>query len=176
MCCSSSSNSSMLVLLLPVCEWTQLNQDYGLSAHTYITNCVGTLESMCEMTFTLANTPFDANYYPEENTSKLCCPEEHSWYCSLSQSINWCIILGHFNVYYAFNALSQYSVAPRKEYFATAQHIFGYLKKHPTGICKKNKDWSLTCGKWPLTRGKWPLTRVKITTCMCQNNNWQVAK
>ena len=46
------------------------DKEYNLSTHNYITTCVGTLESMCETTmFTLANTPFDSKYYPEEDTT-----------------------------------------------------------------------------------------------------------
>ena len=82
--------------------WTQT---YRLSDTTYVNNCVTTLESMCKHTFIPANTPFDSNYYPEEDTTELCCPEEQSQYLSILGSVNWCITLGRYDVYFAFNAL-----------------------------------------------------------------------
>ena len=108
---------------------TNWDQDYDLSVHTCIKNCVGMLELMCEITFTPVNIPFYTNYCLEENTSKLYCPEEHYCYRWLIGIINWCINLRCFDIYYLFNTLFLYSVAPRKAYFAAAQNIFGYLKK-----------------------------------------------
>lgn len=84
----------------------------------------------CETKLKPDNTPFDNNYYTEEDISPLYCPEDHFRYHYIIGNINWRLFLGCFNVHYAFNSLSQYSLPPRKEHLPSAQKHFGYLSKH----------------------------------------------
>ena len=93
--------------------WKEHNVTYGLSAHTYIKNCVTNLERMCNTTFKPVSVPFHPDYHAELDTSDLCSPSDMSRYPSLLGSANWMITLGRFDINYAVNTLAQYCVAPR---------------------------------------------------------------
>ena len=110
------------------------NVSFGLSAHTYIKNCVENLERMCNTTFKQANIPMNPLYHPETDTTRLCSPSEHSKFRSLIGSANWMITLGRFDINYAVNTLAQYCVSPRVGHLEELQRIFGYLKLHPRGM------------------------------------------
>ena len=79
---------------LATSSWKQHNVTYSLCAHTYITNCVSNLESMCNTIFKPASVPFDPNYHAELDTADLCSPSDVSRYRPLLGSANWMITLG----------------------------------------------------------------------------------
>ena len=114
--------------------WKEHNVTYGLSAHTYIKNCVPNLERMCDTTFKPVSVPFHPDYHAELDTTDLCSPPDMTRYRSLLGSANWMITLGRFDINYAVNTLAQYCVAPRLGHLQALQRIFGYLKQHPQGM------------------------------------------
>ena len=56
-------------------------------------------------------------------------PEQISLYQSLLGSANWIITLGRFDMNYAVNTLSRYSMAPREGHFKAMCRVFGYLTR-----------------------------------------------
>ena len=52
---------------------------------------------------------------------------------SLLGSANWIITLGRFDIAYAVNSLSRYSVAPREGHMIALQRVFGYLRQRAKG-------------------------------------------
>jgi len=48
-------------------------------------------------------------------------------------SANWIITLGRFDIAYATNTLSRYSMAPKEGHMAAMHRIFGYLRNKPKG-------------------------------------------
>jgi hypothetical protein len=54
--------------------------------------------------------------------------DEISIYKSLLGSANWIITLGRYDIAYATNTLSRYSMAPRKGHMKAMHRVFGYLR------------------------------------------------
>jgi hypothetical protein len=48
-------------------------------------------------------------------------------YKSLLGSANWIVTLGRFDIAYAVNTLSRYTMAPREGHLYALQRVFGYL-------------------------------------------------
>ena len=71
--------------------------------------------------------------HPELDDSPLINAEEHSKYRSLVGCTNWLVILGRFDIAYAVNALSRFSMAPRQGHLTAMKRIFGYLKRWSKG-------------------------------------------
>ena len=89
---------------------------------------------MCGLTtFKKWSTPFVVDYHAELDESPLLPPEQISLYQSLLGSANWIITLGRFDINYAVNTLSRYSMAPREGHFKAMCRVFGYLKQKPKG-------------------------------------------
>ena len=61
-------------------SWKSKKVSFGLSAHTYIKNCVSNLEQMCNTTFKQANVPMNPLYHLETDTTSLCSPSKRSKY------------------------------------------------------------------------------------------------
>ena len=78
-------------------------------------------------------TPFSDLYHPETDETDLLSPDQISVYKSLLGSANWIITLGRFDIAYATNSLSRYSMAPRKGHMEAMYRIFGYLKEKYKG-------------------------------------------
>lgn len=68
-------------------------------------------------------------YHPEVDNSPLLNAVGHSKFCSLVGCANWLVTLGRFDIAYAVNALSRFSMAPRQGHLQAMIRIFGYLKK-----------------------------------------------
>ncbi len=95
-------------------------------------------------------TPMCESYHPETDTSPLVTSRDASKYRGMVGSCNWLITLGRFDVNYATQALSRFSMAPREGHFRAMQRVMGYLKKFPKGriiIDANLRDWS----KYPMT-------------------------
>ena len=60
-------------------------------------------------------------------------PPDISKYRSLIGSGNWIINLGRFDIAFAINLLSRYSVAPREGHMHALEKVFGYLRSRPKG-------------------------------------------
>ena len=59
--------------------------------------------------------------------------DQSSIYKSLLGSANWIITLGRFDIAYATNTLSRYSMAPRLGHMTTIQIVSGYLRNKYKG-------------------------------------------
>jgi len=89
---------------------------------------------MCEKEqFHKYSTPFEESYHPEEDTSDLCDADNISKYKSLLGSANWVVTLGRFDIAYAVNTLSRYTMAPRAGHFKAMERVFGYLRQSADG-------------------------------------------
>ena len=83
--------------------------------------------------FSKLNTPMDANYHPELDETDLVDAAGITQYKSMLGSLNWVNTLGRFDIAYALNTMSRYTMAPRVGHFKAMKRIFGYLRAHPHG-------------------------------------------
>ena len=114
--------------------WEKEGIDLAFSAETYINNTLPKLAKQCGLTdFRKYSTPFCESYHAELDESPLVPPDRISDYQSLLGSGNWIITLGRFDIYYAINTLSRYSMAPREGHFKAMTRVFGYLRQRPRG-------------------------------------------
>ena len=106
----------------------------AFSAQTYIENCLPKLAKMLDKSaFKKYGTPFSDQYHPELDTSPLCDADHVSKYKSLIGSANWIITLGRFDIAYAVNVLSRFSMAPRTGNLEALERVFGYLSAYSKG-------------------------------------------
>ncbi len=124
--------------------WQQEHAKHALSAQTYIHNVIEKMENLFGHELCLHKTPMDPEYHPELDNSPLVTAGDASKYRGMVGSCNWLITLGCFDVSYATQALSRYSMAPRQGHFQAMQRVLGYLKKFPKGriiIDSQFRDW-----------------------------------
>ena len=115
-------------------EWEKEGISAAFSAETYIINTLPKLAKLCGLeVFKKAAIPFSEDYHPELDESPLIPPEKISIYQSLIGSANWIITLGRFDIAFAINTLSRYSMAPREGHLLALQKVFGYLRVMPKG-------------------------------------------
>jgi len=115
-------------------EWEKEGMNAAFSAETYIYNTLPKLALLCGLQdFKKSNIPFSEDYHPELDESPLVPPEQISLYQSLLGSANWIITLGRFDISYAINTLSRYSMAPREGHMLAMHKVFGYLRILPKG-------------------------------------------
>ena len=115
-------------------EWEKEGISEALSAETYINNALPKLAKICDMeNFKKSTIPFSEDYHPELDDSELLTPEQIPVYQSLIGSANWIITLGRFDIAYAINTLSRYSMAPREGHLNAMKKVFGYLRNLPKG-------------------------------------------
>ena len=105
----------------------------ALSAETYIKNVLEKYEQTFGFALKSFRTPMENTYHSEEDTTDLLDPKQASIYRGLIGSANWVVTLGRFDIAYAVNNLSRYSMSPRQGHFDAAIRIFGYLKAYPKG-------------------------------------------
>ena len=72
-------------------------------------------------------------YHSEIDDSLLLTAEEHSKFRSLVGCATWLVTLGRFDIAYALNYLSRFSMAPRQGHLQAMICLFGYLKKWSKG-------------------------------------------
>ena len=115
-------------------EWNKENISLAFSAETYITNLLPKLAETCGFQqFHKYKIPFSEDYHPELDNSDLLDAKNITLYKSLLGSANWIITLGRFDIAYAVNTLSRYSMAPREGHLKALQKVFGYLRNRPNG-------------------------------------------
>ena len=89
----------------------------SIFAETYIQNALPKLAKSCGLIeLQKFYVPFDPEYHPEMDETDLLPDDEVSIFKSLLGSANWIITLGTYDIAYATNTLSRYSMAPRKEH------------------------------------------------------------
>ena len=109
--------------------WDKEDIHMAFSAQTYIFNNLPKLAKMCGLQdFKLQNTPFSDSYHAEMDETPLVPPSGITLYQALLGSANWIITLGRFDIHYAINTLSRYSMAPREGHMKAMHRVFGYLK------------------------------------------------
>ena len=113
-------------------EWEKEGITECFSAETYIHNALPKLAKSCgHQEFKKSNIPFAVDYHLELDESELLPPEQITIYKSLLGSANWIITLGRFDIAYAVNTLSRYTMAPREGHLEALKKVFGYLRmKH----------------------------------------------
>jgi len=105
----------------------------ALSAETYIKNSIESLERQLDKQFGSSSTPMSEADHPELDDSPLCSPKEATLYRSMVGSANWIVTLGRFDISFALQSLSRFSMAPRIGHLARMKKLFCYLKTRPQG-------------------------------------------
>ena len=113
--------------------WLTENITTTFSAETYIKNSLEKLETMMGKTFALQMTPMAESAHPELDDSPFLDATDHAKFRSLVGCANWLITLGRFDIAYATNSLSRFSMQPRQGHLNAMVRIFGYLKKWKKG-------------------------------------------
>ena len=83
--------------------------------------------------FAEQKTPMSETLHPEIDDSPILNPTRHSQFRSLVGCANWLVTLGRFDVAYAVNTFSRFSMQPREGHFKGMIRLFGYLKKFRKG-------------------------------------------
>ena len=71
--------------------------------------------------------------HPKLDDFPILDPRRHSQFRSLVGCGNWLVTLGRFDIAYAVNIFSRYSIQPRKGHLAGMIRMFGYLQKFSKG-------------------------------------------
>jgi Reverse transcriptase (RNA-dependent DNA polymerase) len=101
----------------------------ALTAQTYILRAVEKYEDVFGgAAFRMYQTPMEEQYHPELDESDFLTAKETSLFRGLIGSANWMITLGRFDIHYAVNTLSRFSMAPRQTHLQAMIRVFGYLK------------------------------------------------
>lgn len=126
------------VITLNPNEWAKAKVETELSAETYIKNIIPKLVKLVRKEEGHTNfkgypTPMSSTYHPQVDQTDLLSKDEISVYRSIIGSLNWAIMLGIFDIYYAMDVLSCYNMKPHKGHMQAAQCILGYLQHHDKG-------------------------------------------
>ena len=78
-------------------------------------------------------TPMAEGSHSELDDSPLLNAIDHSKFRSLVGCANWLVTLGRFDIAYAVNSYSRFSMAPRQGHLDGMIRVFGYLKKWSKG-------------------------------------------
>jgi lipopolysaccharide assembly outer membrane protein LptD (OstA) len=113
--------------------WKEDNVSLGLSARTYVKNTVEQFDATFGIKLRLQKTPMSEHYHPESDETPLLDNRGAAMYRGLIRSANWAVILGRFNIQYATQTMSRFSMAPREGHMDAMKRVFGYLKKFPKG-------------------------------------------
>ncbi len=114
-------------------HWLKLRIKTAFSAQTYIENSIKKLEEIIGKQFPTQNTPMAELAHPELDDSPMLDPTDHAKFRSLVGCANWLVTLGRFDVAYAVNAYSCFSMQPRQGHLQGMIRVFGYLKKFHKG-------------------------------------------
>ena len=68
---------------------------------------------------------------PELNQTPLLQEADHKQYQHIVGVCQWLIGVGQFDICYAVNSLSRFSMTPREGHLKLARELMGYLRKHP---------------------------------------------
>jgi hypothetical protein len=112
---------------------TTWKDDYvslALSACTYMKNLVERFKTVFGTKLHLQKTH---QYYPECNDTPLLDNSGAVIYQGLIGSANWAITLGCFDIQYATQIMSHFSMAPQQGHLDAMKRVFGYLKKFQKG-------------------------------------------
>ena len=91
------------------------------------------LQHMMGKQFPECKTPMAEAAHPELDDSPMLNERDHSKFRSLVGCANWLVTLGRFDIAYATNAYSRFSMAPRQGHLDGMIRVFGYLKKFNKG-------------------------------------------
>ena len=83
--------------------------------------------------FAEQKTPMSETLHPEIDDSPILNPTRHSQFRRLVGCANRLVTLGRFDVAYAVNTFSRFSMQPKEGHFKGMIRLFGYLKKFRKG-------------------------------------------
>jgi hypothetical protein len=113
--------------------WKGENVSTGLSACTYIKNAVKKFELMFSAKLRQQNSPMAETYHPETDNTPLLDAVGVAKFWALVGSANWAVTLGHFDIQYSTQMMSDFNMAPREGHLEAMKRVFRYLKKFPKG-------------------------------------------
>ena len=114
-------------------KWLKEGAKTAFSARTYVEQCMGKLQAMMGKQFAEWKTPMAESTHPELDDSPLLNERDHSKFRSLVGCANWLVTLKRFDIAFAVNAYSRFSMAPRMGHLDGMIRVFGYLKKFNKG-------------------------------------------
>lgn len=114
-------------------NWKRENINLCLSSNTYFRNLIPKFEELYEMTIKRYKTPMPAGYHPELDQTEYLNKKHSAIFRSIIGSLNWLIILGRWDIYYATNTLGRFGIAPRSGHMRVVFRKLGYLRKNPDG-------------------------------------------
>jgi hypothetical protein len=94
--------------------WTDDNVSTTLSARTYIKNVIEHFKGVFGAELCLQKSPMSDQYHAEMDETPLLDDRGASIYQGLIGSANWAVMLGQFDIQYATQMLSCFSMAPRQ--------------------------------------------------------------
>ena len=80
-------------------------------------------------------------YHPETDDTPLLDARGAALYRGLVGSANWAVTLGRFDIQYATQTMSWYSMGPQEGHLNAMKQVFGYLKKFPKGKIVIDPDY-----------------------------------
>jgi hypothetical protein len=92
--------------------WKDENVSLALSARTYLKNVIERFEVTFGAELRLAKTPMSDQYHPETDDTPLLDDRGAAIYRGLIGSANWAVTLGRFDIQYATQMMSRFSMAP----------------------------------------------------------------
>ena len=114
-------------------SWTKEDIGLSFSVRTYIENLIPKYEKLLNNMFKPLKTPMAPEYHPEVDDSPLLSEDDTAKYRSIIGSLNWLITLGRFDILYATNTLSRFSMVPREGHMEALQKMMRYIKAFPKG-------------------------------------------
>ena len=99
-------------------RWLKHNVKMTFSAQTYITTCVeGVAKMMGKQDLASYTAPMSATHHPELDDSPTLNEEAHAKFRSLVVCANWLVTLCRFDIAYATNTFSRFTMQPHKGHF-----------------------------------------------------------
>lgn len=114
--------------------WQQYDVKTAMSSETYIERMIQKFEAMeGGRKFVHASIPMNNEYHPELDDSPFLNALDATKFRGMIGSCNWLITLGRFDIHYAVNSLSRYSMQPREGHLKCMRQVIGYLAGHRDG-------------------------------------------
>jgi len=106
-------------------------------ATRYVQKCLDTYQRLFDGEIPRKQrTPLPVDTHPELDTSDFLAASDVKKFQSMIGALQWCVTLGRFDIAQAVMSLSSFRVAPRHGHLKNAQHIYGYLRKHPKAVIR----------------------------------------
>ena len=115
-------------------EWQASDITKAMSSETYIQRMLEKFTAIeGGRDFPHAQIPMNSDCHPELDSTPFLNELDATKFRGMIGSCNWLITLGRFDINYAVNVLSRYSIQPREGHLKCLRQVIGYLAKYPRG-------------------------------------------